>query len=236
MATILSLETATTVCSVGLHEAGKLIALAEVHREHSHASKLALLIDEVIRGAGVEMQQLQAIAVSSGPGSYTGLRIGASTAKGLCYALSIPLISVGTLEILSAQINKVNVTSSWLCPMIDARRMEVYCRLSDSRDQEILPVEAKIIDETSFAGQLETHPIIFFGDGAEKCANVIKHQNASFLTGISPSARDMGAIAWRKLQDGRVEDLVHFEPSYLKEFRILRPAQLKDADPNKIGV
>ena len=162
MARILSLETSTTVCSVALHENEKLIATAEVHLEHSHASKLAILIDEVARIAEVDLASLDAVAVSSGPGSYTGLRIGTSTAKGLCYALSIPLIAVGTLELMAAQVSKVNITNAWLCPMIDARRMEVYCRLSDASGKIISPVEAKIIDEESFEEHLQHQSDYFF--------------------------------------------------------------------------
>jgi len=235
MARILSLETSTTVCSVALHENEKLLALTEVHRDHSHASKLAILIDEVVRTADIELRQVNAIAISSGPGSFTGLRIGTSTAKGLCCALSIPLIAIGTLELLAEQVNNVNVTKAWLCPMIDARRMEVYCRLSDADGRVIHGVEAKIIDERSFEEQLNNKPIIFFGSGAEKCRSVIKHNNASFISGISPSAAQLGVMALLKYQNNDVEDTVQFEPFYLKEFRVKKPANLIDVAPNKIA-
>lgn len=235
MAIILSLETSTGVCSVAIHEDEKLVAVAAVHREQAHAAKLAILIEEVSRIADVALSEINAIAVSSGPGSYTGLRIGASTAKGLCYALSVPLLAIGTLELMTAQINTVNVSRAWLCPMIDARRMEVYCRLSTADGKVMQGVEARIIDETSFEMQLETHPIVFFGNGAEKCEAVIKHRNASFIHGIRPSAADMGAIAQARLQEHDVVDVVAFEPFYLKEFRIKKPGKINEVHPNKIG-
>jgi tRNA threonylcarbamoyladenosine biosynthesis protein TsaB len=236
MARILSLETSTTVCSVALYENEKLLAMAEVHQEHSHSAKLAILIEEVARVADMELREVNAIAVSSGPGSYTGLRIGTSTAKGLCYALSIPLIAIGTLELMAAQVNKVNLTKAWLCPMIDARRMEVYCRLSDAENNVIQEVEAKIIDEKSFEEHLNHKSIIFFGNGAEKCQSIIRHNNASFITGINPSAVQLGIMALLKYQHHDLEDVVQFEPFYLKEFRIKKPANLKiDVVPNKIA-
>lgn len=224
MARILSLETSTTVCSVALHENNKLLAIAEVHVGHSHAAKLAGLIDEVARAADIELKELNAVAVSAGPGSYTGLRIGTSTAKGLCYALSVPIISVGSLELLAAQVGQCNVTKAWLCPMIDARRMEVYCRLTDAVGNIIQPVEARIIDEKSFEEHLEQTPILFFGDGAGKCQTVINHKNALFISGITPSAAHLGSMAFEKYHGGEWEDLVHFEPFYLKEFKVKKPA------------
>lgn len=235
MARILSLETSTTVCSVALHENEKLVSMAEVHLEHSHASKLAVLIEEVARMATIELREVDAVAVSSGPGSYTGLRIGTSTAKGLCYALSRPLIAIGTLELLAAQVNKLNVTHAWLCPMIDARRMEVYCRLSDAEDRVIQGVEAKIIDEQSFEEHLNSKQIIFFGNGSGKCQSVIKHKNAFFISGISPSAAQLGAMALPKYLNNSIEDIDQFEPIYLKEFRVKKAANSNEAIPNKIA-
>src|SRR6188508_2360835 len=139
MPLILSLETSTTVCSVAIHRGQNLLASAEVHIEQSHASKLAILIEEVRKLAGIELKELSAIAISSGPGSYTGLRIGTSTAKGLCYALNIPLISINTLEVLAHLMSSLNFNNSLLCPMIDARRMEVYCLLTDDKLNVIHP-------------------------------------------------------------------------------------------------
>jgi tRNA threonylcarbamoyladenosine biosynthesis protein TsaB len=231
MALILSLETSTTVCSVALHSSGKLLALSEVHIEQSHASKLAVLVEEIKRAAGIGLSELDAVAISSGPGSYTGLRIGTSTAKGLCYSLEIPLIAVNTLELMAHQMSRVNVDHAWLCPMIDARRMEVYCQLTDALLKPVLSVEARVIDETSFAAELEKNVIVFFGNGAEKCEDVITHSNARFVTGIYPSAASLGVLASRKFQKEELEDLVHFEPFYLKEFLIKKAADIKPVQP-----
>jgi len=235
MVRILSLETSTTVCSVAIHENESLLAVAEIHLEHSHASKVASLVKEVIKFSGMEIKDVNAVAVSSGPGSYTGLRIGTSTAKGICYSLSIPLLAIDTLSLLAAQVNKTNVTKAWLCPMIDARRMEVYCSISDSNGSLIHGVEAKVVDERSFEELLEKGPIIFFGNGADKCRAVIRHSNAIFISGITPSASQLGIMALQKFQEDKVEDLFRFEPLYLKEFRVKKPANIIDAAPNKIS-
>ncbi len=229
MSLILSLETSTTVCSVAIHRGQDLLASSEVHIEQSHASKLAVLIDEIKRLAGIELNELNAIAISSGPGSYTGLRIGTSTAKGLCYALGIPLISINTLEILAYQMRDVNISKAFLCPMIDARRMEVYCLLTDDKLNLQQPTEAKVIDAFSFSDQLENQPIIFFGNGSAKCKNVITHRNALFIMDIYPSAKQVGAMANQKFLDREIEDVSHAEPFYLKEFLIKKPVANKIA-------
>ncbi len=229
MVRILSLETSTTVCSVALHENGSLLAAAEVHLEHSHGSKLAQLIDAVIKFSGFGMADITAVAVSSGPGSYTGLRIGTSTAKGLCFSLNVPLIAIDTLAILSEQVNKTNIGRSLLCPMIDARRMEVYCSVVDADGSVVQGVEAKIIDEKSFEELLNGHRIVFFGNGAEKCRSVITHSNAAFVEGITPAAIQLGSMATRKFERGEFEDLYHFEPFYLKEFKAKKPSNFMDA-------
>ena len=229
MPLILSLETSTTVCSVAIHRGQDLLASAEVHIEQSHASKLAILIDEVKKLAGIELKELSAIAISSGPGSYTGLRIGTSTAKGLCYALNIPLISINTLEVLAYQMSSLNFNNSLLCPMIDARRMEVYCLLTDDKLNVIHPTEAKIIDEHSFLDSLEKRSILFFGNGASKCKDVIVHHNALFINDIYPSAKQVGVMAYQKLLDNEVEDVNSAEPLYLKEFLIKKPVANKIA-------
>ena len=236
MALILSLETSTTVCSVALHNNGKLIASAEMHKEQSHASKLAVLIDQVIKLADVSMNSLQGIAVSEGPGSYTGLRIGVSTAKGLCFALGIPLLSVGTLALLAKQIQlKTILDNAWLCPMIDARRMEVYCQMFDGEMNALQSIEAKVIDEESFREALNDHKIIFFGDGAAKCKSVITHPNAFFISDIAPSAKELGLLASEKFSRNEFENLVSFEPFYLKEFLIKKPADKDSAVANKLS-
>jgi tRNA threonylcarbamoyladenosine biosynthesis protein TsaB len=229
MVRILSLETSTTVCSVALHENDSLLATAEFHLEHSHASKLAQLIDTVVKFSGIDLPHINAVAVSSGPGSYTGLRIGTSTAKGICFALNVPLIAIDTLTILSGQMQGMNVDRSLLCPMIDARRMEVYCSVTDAEGSVIQNVEAKIIDEKSFEDLLREHRMIFFGNGAEKCRNVITHTNAAFVDRVTPSAVQLGVMAYKKFQGAEFEDLYHFEPFYLKEFKAKKPSNFLDA-------
>jgi tRNA threonylcarbamoyladenosine biosynthesis protein TsaB len=220
MSLILSLETSTHVCSVALHDAGKLLAQREVHTPQSHATRLAPMIDEVRKDAGIDLKQLQAVAIASGPGSYTGLRIGVSTAKGLCYTLQVPLVAVGTLDVMAWQIAQQQPGEVLLCPMIDARRMEVYCQVVTPALQVVQPVEAKIIDETSFADLLEKQRVVFFGDGAAKCKAMITHANAVFVEDIFPLASALGTLAYPKFQEHRVEDVVHFEPFYLKDFLI----------------
>jgi tRNA threonylcarbamoyladenosine biosynthesis protein TsaB len=223
MAVILSLETSAKVCSVAVHENDTLLATAEVHISQSHASKLAPLTKQVIKLAGISFGQLDAIAVSAGPGSYTGLRIGVSTAKGLCFALGIPLVSVNTLELLAFQMSKILRTDRLLCPMIDARRMEVYCRLTDSNLNEVIPIGAMVVDELSFTDILEKNSVLFFGDGATKCRSVISHQNAIFIEGVYPMASQLGFRASEKFEREETEDLLNFEPFYLKEFLTKKP-------------
>jgi tRNA threonylcarbamoyladenosine biosynthesis protein TsaB len=223
MSLILSLETSTGICSVALHDGGKMIVDRETHIPQSHASQLAIMIDEVKSVAGIEISQLQAVAVASGPGSYTGLRIGTSTAKGLCYALNIPLISIGTLDIMTHQANEANPDQALLCPMIDARRMEVYCQVMDADLNLVHPVEAKVIEAGSFSDILSKNKVLFFGDGAGKCRQAIQHENALFLENIFPTAAMLGTLAYWKFLSKEFEDVVHFEPFYLKDFLIRKP-------------
>jgi tRNA threonylcarbamoyladenosine biosynthesis protein TsaB len=223
MSLILSLETSTSVCSVALHQEGRILATSEIHKEQSHASKLAVLIDEVLKLADCTASQLSAVAISSGPGSYTGLRIGASTAKGLCFALNIPLISVDTLYLMAVQVNTMNLSNAMLCPMIDARRMEVYCLITDAELQVLQPVEAKVIDESSFGDFLQQGRMIFFGNGAMKCEHLLQHAHALFLDKVFPSASMLGILAYEKFQREEFENLVSFEPFYLKEFLVKKP-------------
>ncbi|MEJ1236477.1 tRNA (adenosine(37)-N6)-threonylcarbamoyltransferase complex dimerization subunit type 1 TsaB [Chryseolinea sp. T2] len=233
MPVLLSLETSTDVCSVAVHKDGALVAIAEVHIGQAHASKLALLIKEVMTIAGTTMKDLNGVAVSAGPGSYTGLRIGTSTAKGLCYALDVPLISVGTLDIMAEHMRTVASEDALLCPMIDARRMEVYCALYNSAAGRLGEVEARVIDEESFLEQLNAGSVVFAGNGSGKCRGVITHRNAAFLEGIFPSARYLGNIGYRKLTEGETEDLVHFEPFYLKDFKAKLPSNIIAPAVNK---
>lgn len=218
MTNILSLETSTNVCSVALHADGVLKCIVEMHEDHVHASKLAVLADHLFHASGIERTQLSCVAVSAGPGSYTGLRIGVSTAKGLCYALGIPLIGVGTLELMAFSMRRFNFSGGMLCPMIDARRMEVYCMLEDAAGQVLMNPQARVIDGVSFATELEAGPVIFFGDGASKCREVITHGNATFVDGVHPSAAALGTVAYGEFVAGRFADLAMFGPVYLKEF------------------
>ncbi|HEX5169563.1 MAG TPA: tRNA (adenosine(37)-N6)-threonylcarbamoyltransferase complex dimerization subunit type 1 TsaB [Cyclobacteriaceae bacterium] len=227
MAFILSLETSTQVCSVALHEGDRLITTSEVHIEQSHASRLAVLIQQNLIAGECEAKDLHAVAVSAGPGSYTGLRIGTSLAKGMCFSLDIPLISIETLDLLASQVSQmVNFEDHLLCPMIDARRMEVYCSVMDLRRNVILPVESRVIDEESFADLLVKRKIIFFGNGAEKCKTTIKHENAIFFDGLYPKASAMGPLAFSCYAENSFEDLSSYEPFYLKSFIAKRPKTL----------
>ena len=227
---ILCIETATISCSVALSDGGKVVSSKESRVKNSHSSIITVFIEEVLKAAKTEYSALKAVAVSKGPGSYTGLRIGVSTAKGICYALNIPLISVPTLEAMSSGlINKLKTDSmadadSLICPMLDARRMEVYYSIFDRNNKEISETKAEIITETSFSEFLEHQKMIFFGDGAEKCKSVLKHDNAIFLDNIFPSANDMADIAFKKYQNQEFEDTAYFEPFYLKEFVAKKPS------------
>lgn len=218
MAVILSLETSTDVCSVALHDNKMPLADAVVREAQVHASRLAPMIDEILQTAHLRSSDIEAVAVTSGPGSYTGLRIGTSTAKGLCLALNVPLLAVGTLELLAYQASVHNEKEALLCPMIDARRMEVYSMVLDSALNIVQPVEAQVIDGGSFAELLERSPMLFFGNGSAKCREVIVHPGASFLEDIYPVAAALGEMAAEKLKAGKTEDLVAFKPFYLKEF------------------
>jgi tRNA threonylcarbamoyladenosine biosynthesis protein TsaB len=220
MAVILSLETSSKVCSVAIHKDEALLATSEVHINQSHASKLAELISDVKKNSGIHWNELSAIAVSSGPGSYTGLRIGVSTAKGLCYSLNKPLIAVSTLELLAVQMSRRLTNYCLLCPMIDARRMEVYCRVTDAKLNEVSATEAKIIDANSFSDILNSQTMIFFGDGSTKCKGIINHRNAIFVDDMYPMASQLGYRAFEKFVQSKVEDIVSFEPGYLKEFTV----------------
>jgi tRNA threonylcarbamoyladenosine biosynthesis protein TsaB len=227
MPLILSLETSSTGCSVALHKGGQLLAISEIHLEHAHGAKLGLLIKEVLKNANVDFAGLSAIAIASGPGSYTGLRIGTSTAKGLCYALNIPLIAVDSLSSMAFGMRKTVAPDVLVCPMLDARRMEVYCAVFGSGLQIISPIQAKIIDEQSFADLLRSYSIIFFGNGAQKCKDKIAGSNALFVDDVFPSAANVGEMAHHKFIENKLEDLVHFEPLYLKEFLIKKPTKIE---------
>ncbi|KIO75478.1 peptidase M22 [Pedobacter lusitanus] len=221
MVTILQLETATQVCSAALSVNGETIALKELAAQNIHAGSLTLFISEVMEKAGLAYADLDAIAVSKGPGSYTGLRIGVSTAKGLCYALDKPLIGVDTLKMMAQGFLQATADYTGLvCPMIDARRMEVFTGLYDTQLAEVLAVEAKIIDETSYQEQLSKQLITFIGDGAMKCSETILSANAAFSALNFNSAANMSSLAYAAFTAGHFEDVAYFEPYYLKDFVI----------------
>jgi tRNA threonylcarbamoyladenosine biosynthesis protein TsaB len=217
MALILGIETATRNCSVALFKDGIVIAEKEhISDGYTHAEQLTLFIQEVIDSANTSLKKIEAVALSIGPGSYTGLRIGTSTAKGLCYALDIPLISLPTLKAMAFAMAK-NQNSAIYCPMIDARRMEVFSALYDSNNIQVRGVQADVVDENTYAEYL-INEIIFFGDGSLKCQEIINHQNAKFIEGIHPSAKNLGILSKAKFENKDFEDVAYFEPYYLKDF------------------
>jgi tRNA threonylcarbamoyladenosine biosynthesis protein TsaB len=221
---ILCLETATTVCSVALCDRTGIISVRESYEDKSHASKLTLFIDELLKEANVLPAELQAVAVSKGPGSYTGLRIGVSVAKGLCYGASVPLIGIETARsmfngIISSADEKFDTdNTSLFCPMIDARRMEVYYSIFSADGTIIKDISAEIINEKSFAEIPESVRIVFFGDGAEKCQNVTGHKNSVFDLDFVVSATSMYKIVFEEFEAGHFENVAYFEPFYLKDF------------------
>ena len=234
MPVLLHIETTTKACSAGISRDGRMVSLREsVDKDYAHSSLLTVFIEKLLSKTGTAPSQLDAIVVSSGPGSYTGLRIGTSVAKGLCYALDISLIAVNTMRALAVVASKkVKARKDLLspkslevfyCPMIDARRMEVYCALFDSMFNQIGETKAAIIDGDSFKKELENKKIIFFGDGAEKCNSVIQSENALFLKEIWPSATGMIPEAEAKWNQKDFVDLAYFEPFYLKDFVAGKP-------------
>jgi len=215
MALILNIETSTKNCSVSIASKGEILALKELNEgDYSHAEKLHPFIKEIVEEAKIVLTDLDAVAVSKGPGSYTGLRIGVSAAKGLCFSLNIPLISIETLTSLSY---KVHIDDGLIVPMIDARRMEVYSAIYDSKHSKIRVIKAEIIDENSFQDELNSCQVYFVGDGALKCKEVIKHKNAYFIEAF-PSSIEMAKLSYEKHKKSDIEDAAYFEPFYLKDF------------------
>lgn len=220
---VLCLETATSVCSVALTENGKVIAFREINEGFSHAEKLTVFISEILREAYKKVNDLDAVAVSSGPGSYTGLRIGVSVAKGLCLAADKPLISIPTLEAMAfGARNKIKVSDPEIlfCPMIDARRMEVYCALYDLQLDCLHPSSAIVVTEEFFSDKRKGKKVYYFGDGAEKCRTILNDQSEFiFYPEMFPSAKYMAELAFKKFNDKWFENLSLFEPLYLKEYQ-----------------
>ena len=216
MAYILNIETSTTNCSVALSKDGVVIGFKEDNSlQYSHAERLHVYVDEVLKSAQVLKNQLDAIAISKGPGSYTGLRIGVSAAKGLCFSLNIPLISVPTLEALAHQIDDPNGS---IVAMLDARRMEVYSAIYDAQYNEIRSTEAEVITSESYQELLELSSVYFVGNGVLKTKESISHKNAQFIENKLPSSKQMCAISYQKFKTNDFEDVAYFEPFYLKDF------------------
>ena len=224
MALILCIETGTDICSVGIVNNGELISLRESDSGRDHAKKVAVFVDELLAENNIDPQQIDAVAVGEGPGSYTGLRIGVSFAKGLCYGLGKPLIAVSSLAALAAVaiedykagiIDIENWDSARLCPMIDARRMEVYTQVFDSKANPLSSVTAEVVDENTLAEhRAATDHFVVFGSGAAKCAEILGAE----LIDVTPSVRGMATIAEQKFADGNFADVAYFEPYYLKDF------------------
>lgn len=224
MAAILSIETSTRVGSVALHVEGQLLLYHENFVEKSHSEGLVKNIGNLLDEARLKPADLDAVAVSKGPGSYTGLRIGISAAKGLCYGHNLKLISVDTLLSMAYEVNALGISDGYYCPMIDARRMEVYCGLFDRELACANGVQAVVVDQESFSEHLAAHRIYFFGNGAKKCRETLRHPNAVFISGVYPKAKNIGHLACSKLAGNDIENLAYFEPYYLKEFIAKKPS------------
>tara|TARA_R110002051_G_scaffold69875_2_gene125681 strand:- start:2110 stop:2781 length:672 start_codon:yes stop_codon:yes gene_type:complete len=223
MAILLNLETATTNCSVSLAKDGELVALKEFDSaNYSHAEQLHIFIEDVLKEASISLQKINAIAVSKGPGSYTGLRIGVSAAKGLCFSLDIPLISVPTLESMAQQSE--NSKYDFIIPVLDARRMEVYSSVFDTDLKEIRETKAEIIREESFLEFAEKGTVLILGSGAEKCKEILNNNNFNFDTISVPSAREMAVLSYKKFKENDFENVAYFEPYYLKDFILHKKA------------
>ena len=227
MSLILCIETGTDICSVGIARDGELVSLRESAEGRDHAKHVGMFVNELLSETGIAPEELDAVAVGMGPGSYTGLRIGVSFAKGLCYGLQIPLVAIGSLDAL-AQVaiedNEAGIldVKEWdealLCPMVDARRMEVYTRLYSATGEPLSDVRAEIVGENSFADVREKRQLVIFGNGAAKCREVLS--DATFIN-VAPSARGLARLAEQRLQEGKTEDIAYFEPFYLKDFVVI---------------
>jgi tRNA threonylcarbamoyladenosine biosynthesis protein TsaB len=224
MTRILSIETSTEVCSVAIHEDDCLLSYAESRRQKSHSSLLLSMIDQVLSNAKITKNELSAIAVSKGPGSYTGLRIGTSTAKGLCYAFEIPLMGIDTLEAMAEEASEHLSEPSYIISMLDARRAEVYCEIFDEHKRLIAAPAAIVLDHSSFTELCDDHRLVFVGDGAIKAEELIGDRaNATYWSHVLPSARFIGELAIKSYHNGEFVDLNYFEPFYLKEFYTPKP-------------
>ena len=230
MAVILHIETSTNVCSVAVSEDGQCIFEQEERGEKgAGAERLGTMVDEALSFTDNHAIPFDAVSVSCGPGSYTGLRIGVSMAKGICYARDLKLLAVPTLELLCVPVllgEKVKEENALLCPMLDARRMEVYVALYDRGLHEVRPVSADIVSADTYKQWLDERPVYFFGNGAQKCMEVINHPNAHYLDGVEPLAKWMQPLAEKRFLTGQTEDVAYFVPFYLKDFVAIKPKKL----------
>ncbi len=229
MSCILNIETSTSVCSVAVSQDGQCIFEKEDHSGPNHAEKLGTFVDEALSFTDNHAIPFDAVAVSCGPGSYTGLRIGVSMAKGICYGRGLKLIGVPTLEVLCVPVllhEMVEEEDALLCPMLDARRMEVYAQILDRGLKEIRPIHADVVEADTYKEWLDAHPVYFFGNGAAKCKDVITHPNAHFISGIEPLAKNMMPLAEKRNANEKWEDVAYFVPFYLKDFVAKLPRKL----------
>lgn len=237
MATILHIETSTNACSVAVTEDGQCIFEQVEHGEHgAGAEKLGTMVDEALSFTDNHAIPFDAVAVSCGPGSYTGLRIGVSMAKGICYGRDLKLLAVPTLELLCVPVllreiiagsaSAADSPEPLLCPMLDARRMEVYAALYDRALKPVRPVSADIVDANTYKEYLDQRPIYFFGPGAAKCMDTINHPNAHYIDGMEPLAKWMQPLAEKRFLNGQFEDVAYFVPFYLKDFVAIKPKPL----------
>ncbi len=238
MACILHIETSTNVCSVAVSEDGQCIFEQKAQGEHgAGAEQLGTMVDEALSFTDNHAIPFDAVSVSCGPGSYTGLRIGVSMAKGICYGRDLKLIAIPTLELLCVPVLlreltansselSANTPEALLCPMLDARRMEVYAALYDRGLKEVRPVSADIVDANTYKQWLDERPIYFFGNGAKKCMEAINHPNAHYIDGIEPQAKWMQPLAEKRFLNGQTEDAAYFVPFYLKDFVAIKPKKL----------
>ena len=217
MSNILAIETTTKNCSVSIFKDGELVILKEnISEKYSHSEELTVFIESVMNECKLKPEDLDAVAISKGPGSYTGLRIGTASAKGLCYALDIPLISISTLEAMSYR-KSIKYESDYYCPMIDARRMEVYSAIFDKDNNCVRGIKADVINKNTYQ-EYRDKRLVYFGDGAFKCKEFLNYKNAEYLDGVFPSSKNMGYFAKIKFDNKDFEDLISFEPYYLKDF------------------
>ena len=222
---ILNIETATKICSVSIAKNGTSLVFKDINTgNYSHAEQLHPLIKELLKEASLSYSDLSAVAVGKGPGSFTGLRIGVSAAKGLCFALQIPLLAIDSLSILARSIN---IKEGFIIPFIDARRMEVYTAVYTSDYKQLTPIEAKILESQSFNDYLEKAPVYFLGDGVIKFKPICKHHNAIFKENLWPSTKQMAELSYYKYKKNDTEDVAYFEPFYLKNFLITKSKKIK---------